>query len=207
MNLFRNPFLKDYWISILVILVIISYYFKDLILFFSVFFSDISPRYSIRDITHNDYFFAFISGYIVIGILADFLMKEYTKRFWNKSIDSLEKAPLEKPSRDYYERLKLLRKHMEEFKWSPRRVGVFERVLYTSAVVINKYEFIAVWLAFKVIGEWKDSISKTHAGRVRTNNFILGNSLSIIFGVLGGILFKTFIENDYLLKLINIWNP
>ena len=73
-------------------------------------------------------------------------------------------------------------------------VGVVERVLYTAAWLAGKPEFVAVWLALKVAGQWSRWSGEVTlgqekaAGRAVFNVFLLGNAFSIAYGLVGGLL-------------------
>jgi hypothetical protein len=71
--------------------------------------------------------------------------------------------------------------------WIPACVGGAERLLYTVAWINGQEKFIAVWLAFKGIANWK-GWDQGGGGRHLFNIFLLGNALSIAFGVVGGML-------------------
>ena len=66
-----------------------------------------------------------------------------------------------------------------------RRVGIVDRALYVVSLQMGKPEFIGVWLALKVAGQWgrwgeKAKIgSKDVEGRVFYNIFLIGNGLSV----------------------------
>jgi hypothetical protein len=87
--------------------------------------------------------------------------------------------------------------------WSPAVVGLCEGVLYPLSLAIGKGEFIGVWLAIKVAGQWArwsgDPVDGTtfdldalNQGRRRFNAFLVGNALSIMFGVLVWLALKVF---------------
>jgi len=77
--------------------------------------------------------------------------------------------------------------------WHPRFIGVIERALYTFSWLVGKPEFAGLWLALKVAGRWShwdasDGKCQGQAsGRERFNVFLLGNGLSLAFGIVGGI--------------------
>jgi len=70
-------------------------------------------------------------------------------------------------------------------------LGLLERFIYTTSVAINMPEAIAVYLAFKVIGKRMPS-SEDNKSEIKLAllgaMYVIGNILSIIFGVLGGII-------------------
>ena len=81
--------------------------------------------------------------------------------------------------------------------WSPTLIGVCETILYPTVLFLGKAEFIGVWLAVKVAGQWvrwKGDLPQTaernslyfealNEGRRRFNAFLVGNALSIIAGM------------------------
>ena len=60
-------------------------------------------------------------------------------------------------------------------------LGITERTLYTCAFAADMPEFIAVWFGAKVAAQWR----RWEDERVVFNVFLIGNALSIGFGVLG----------------------
>jgi len=77
---------------------------------------------------------------------------------------------------------------------SATMIGVVERVLYTTSWLVGKPEFVAVWLALKVAGQWSrwtgsDGVTNTAtSGRPIFNIFLIGNAFSIAYGLAGGVL-------------------
>jgi len=61
-------------------------------------------------------------------------------------------------------------------------VGVVERILFTSSVLIGAQAFIPLWIAIKVAPHWDRWKGDE---RVIYNVFLLGNALSVIFGIIG----------------------
>jgi hypothetical protein len=70
--------------------------------------------------------------------------------------------------------------------WSPTLVGISESIMYPTAILIGKAEFIAVWLAVKVAGQWVRwagegrNDAEANEGRRRFNRFLVGNALIIL---------------------------
>jgi MFS family permease len=88
-------------------------------------------------------------------------------------------------------------------KWRAGVVGLVERTLYTTAFLMGIPEFIAVWLALKVAGQWerwktdwssearsKELKAKKDTSRVMYSGYLLGNALSIAFGVTGASMIQ-----------------
>jgi hypothetical protein len=69
-------------------------------------------------------------------------------------------------------------------KWQTITIGIIERSLYLTAILIGKPEFIAVWLTLKTVSQSK-RWSENHFGRAIYNNFLVGNSLSIMYAFAG----------------------
>lgn len=99
------------------------------------------------------------------------------------------------------------------YGWYAQGVGVFDLILYISAMLIGKYEFIAIWLAFKVAGRWesarleKDSIEDDikEASKKKSLNLhlIINNALYNIFTI-GNALVLIWAGATY--KSITYWN-
>jgi len=78
----------------------------------------------------------------------------------------------------------------------PEMVGILERMLYTSSLLIGRPEFIGLWLALKVAGGWKGWSEPVKApdGKIVINGrdlfsvFLIGSGFSIAYGVTGALL-------------------
>lgn len=84
--------------------------------------------------------------------------------------------------------------------WSPALVGITESIMYPMSFFLGEPDFIGVWLAVKVAGQWvrwkgdaeqaqkrtssESDIEKLNEGRRRFNGFLVGNALSIMMGVI-----------------------
>ena len=84
--------------------------------------------------------------------------------------------------------------------WPPALIGILEAVMYPTALLIGKPEFIGLWLALKVAGQWgwwtvEDSNEENvHRGRRRYYQSLIGNALSVLCGAttyLGILLLAT----------------
>lgn len=98
----------------------------------------------------------------------------------------------------------------DSFRWTTAMVGVFERLIYTSSIVLDAKEAIAVWLAFKIAYQWRkwegektDSASLAK-GRAFYNLYLLGTGFSLAYGVLGGLLITWLKNKDFDLALVSI---
>ena len=83
-------------------------------------------------------------------------------------------------------------------QWHPAFIGLIERVMYTSCVLLGWQNFIAVWLALKAVPQWRlwTEVTENLQGRAIFNIFLIGNSLSVIYGVAGGLIVKWLIADE-----------
>lgn len=61
-------------------------------------------------------------------------------------------------------------------------LGICERASYTAAILMGAPAWISVWLAIKVAAQWSRWNGEE---RATFNIFLIGNLISIFFGVLG----------------------
>ena len=91
--------------------------------------------------------------------------------------------------------------------WRAGVVGMVERALYTTSWLLGVPEFIAIWLAFKVAGQWdrwkQDWSSKARADELKAKRdparatyagYLIGNALSIAFGITGALVTKRALQ-------------
>jgi len=70
-------------------------------------------------------------------------------------------------------------------------VGVVERLLYTSALIIGAWQWVGIWLALKVIARWQQSpqndpeIQRAPTILDSSNIWLIGTGLSVLFGFVG----------------------
>lgn len=77
--------------------------------------------------------------------------------------------------------------------WIAVMVGIFERALITTLVahdVSGGGSFIAAWVGLKKVSGWQEWSSGTRYARAAAFMALLGNAMSILFGLVGGILCK-----------------
>lgn len=86
----------------------------------------------------------------------------------------------------------------EYYRWTASIVGVTERLLYTSAILFNKLEFIGVWFLLKVASQWRrwgekgannktdDDEKSAYRERANFNSYLINTGMSLAYGVLGG---------------------
>jgi len=96
--------------------------------------------------------------------------------------------------------------------WRPRAIGWLERFLYTATILAGFPEFIAIWLALKVAGQWerwKIDVGASpgrdpHRARATYATYLLGNGLSVIYGGLGSMVFNRVTHEEYLVALLTV---
>ncbi len=70
--------------------------------------------------------------------------------------------------------------------WLALLVGVVERILFATSVLIGKPEFVGVWIVMKVVGQWNSTRGKGVAAEFMVAQ--IGTALSILAGVGSGYL-------------------
>ena len=92
-----------------------------------------------------------------------------------------------------------------EGSYLPVLVGLLERSLYVACLQMNKGEFIGIWLALKVAGQWKiwsDGLEidgQKKEGRLFFNIFLIGSGLNVLYAVIGWQLIKAFCTSNFVL--------
>lgn len=113
-------------------------------------------------------------GYIFAVFVGDFAIRKISDRMWQCLGWSKSETPNIRPD-----------------VWQPRLTGIVERVLYVAAFQVGKPEFIGVWLALKVAGQWTrwskepNTGENVPQGRSIYQNFLIGNALSVIYALVG----------------------
>jgi hypothetical protein len=82
----------------------------------------------------------------------------------------------------------------------PRILGIVKRTLYVAAILAGHPEFIGIWLALKVAGQWQvwnAGISEV-SGRTIFSIFLIGSGLSIAYSYVGALVVAGLLENRYL---------
>lgn len=78
--------------------------------------------------------------------------------------------------------------------WLPILVGFCESILYPTAWLVGRLEFIGFWIALKTAGQWKAwQNGDDHQGRRRFLVFLIGSALSLLFASLGFWFMKVFV--------------
>ena len=112
----------------------------------------------------------YIYGLLFITILADILIFNTVEILW-KCI-GFDRKP-------------------EDISWQSHILGCLERILYVFSFRLGKLEFIGIWLALKVGGQWKswsedqEINGRKISGRAIYNIFLIGNALSVLYGIIG----------------------
>jgi hypothetical protein len=92
----------------------------------------------------------------------------------------------------------------QTYGWYAYCVGYIEGILYVTVLLLGHAEFIAAWLAFKIVGRWESSklerkereklmtglplAQKLILNNAEYNIFTIGNALSIIYAVTGWLI-------------------
>lgn len=99
------------------------------------------------------------------------------------------------------------------FPYLSMMLGIIERSLYTTSVLLGKPEFIGIWLALKVAGGLKDfrdgletknnetKKNKKISGRDLFNVFLIGNGFSIAYGLVGALLIE-WLQDGLIFQII-----
>lgn len=196
--------IRNYRYSIIIVFILVIFYLLGFL---------ISGDIDFNRFLYSQYVIAFIIGYVLLGIIADFLTNLIVRTVWQKTTTSWREVHgIKKPIPLWLDSEK--RKH---FSWAPRMIGVLERFLYTTAIIFNQFALIGIWLVFKAIGDWSDFSStknkeddrgiKEGTTRIRANNFLIGTGITLIFGILGGVLFRYTLDQNFLVNLIKTSYP
>jgi hypothetical protein len=90
--------------------------------------------------------------------------------------------------------------------WAPTLVGIIESILYPVVLISEHPEFIGVWLAVKVAGQWVGwgtgvpserrfrSLGSPNKGRRRFNKFLVGNGIRIL---LAGLTYAVIVITTF----------
>jgi hypothetical protein len=109
-------------------------------------------------------------GYSVSIILGGFLIEWVMKFIRNRS-----------------EGLKSKKINAKHDMYLVRLLGLLERMFYTTCIVFGQPAGIAAWLAIKVLTRWSDEENRK-ANISEANIYLIGNLLTAMFGVGGGLL-------------------
>ncbi|SRR6266545_376552 len=106
------------------------------------------------------------------------------------------------------EEIESLKKHHR--KDLPFLVGIVERILYVACWMLDKPEFVGVWLALKVAGGWKGwsddpnmpvkpggSATVKITGRLFFNTHLIGSGLSLLNALVGALMIELFMAGSW----------
>lgn len=123
-------------------------------------------------------------GYIFAVIAGHFAISKYIDRLWFL-IGWQTSNPDERPAH-----------------YLAYLLGIIERSLYFAALLANKPEFVGIWLALKVAGQWNRWGEKAKIGtvelegRVFYNIFLIGSGLSIAYAFVGANIFMSMGKHE-----------
>ncbi len=83
--------------------------------------------------------------------------------------------------------LKNQKVNVKRDRYLVRILGILERFLYTTCIIIGQPAGIAAWLAIKVLTRWTND-KEQWATISRSNLYLIGNLLNILFGAAGGLI-------------------
>ena len=87
---------------------------------------------------------------------------------------------------------KLIGQKPSKSEWQPHVTGYVERTLYIISFLVEKPEFIAAWLLFKVAAGLKyfepEQDGDKHTGRKRYSNTFTGSAISILYATVGYLI-------------------
>lgn len=94
----------------------------------------------------------------------------------------------------------LKEKEQDPFRvpWMPIWIGLFERAFYCIIIglsVKGGAAFISVWVGIKLAGGWQLWSKGTTYGRAIFFSGLLGNAMSILFGLVAGIVIRVSIQS------------
>jgi hypothetical protein len=85
----------------------------------------------------------------------------------------------------------------ERVDWIPGWLGFFERVLYSLLIGLDVgggAAFIGVWIGIKLAGGWQSWSKGTTYGRATLGVGLLGNAMSVLFGVVAGLVMRVYLH-------------
>lgn len=130
--------------------------------------------------------------YVVVGVYSWLLFSLFVGHFFTKPVVSEMHKTLGES----------WAKERQSFAWHPSVIGYIERTLYTTAWNLGKPEFIAVWLALKVAGQWKTwteyvIVNEEKYKVVLYIIFPVGNGLSILYALTGSMIIKWLEDHSW----------
>lgn len=102
-------------------------------------------------------------------------------------------------------------------------IGLVERAMYVTFILTDSFQFIGIWIALKVAGQWgntwtrtanlKESESEIKSellqkyiiyGEDIYNIYLIGNGLSAIYSFIAVVLIQRCLEGEYIFLIIGI---
>jgi hypothetical protein len=81
--------------------------------------------------------------------------------------------------------------------WMPAWIGIFERAFYALLIGLNVtggFAFIGAWVAIKLAGGWQVWSKGSTYGRAVLFAGLLGNAMSLSFGLISGIVIEKLLN-------------
>lgn len=85
---------------------------------------------------------------------------------------------------------------IEGNQWQAPLMGIIERLLYISVLLLGYGEFIVAWLVIKMAGGWKIWTESKH-GRPLFTVSLLGSALSILYAFVGYMIIIMITKKPY----------
>ncbi len=147
-------------------------------------------------------------GLMLFGL---FFARESLARLWKLAVAYcfaviLAHWPIKLVTEEWWRKLGAQAEGERFLPWRPRAVGLVERALYVASWQVGYPQFVAVWLALKVAGQWKARTVRRGANSIpeRTlyNQFLVGNALSISYGSVGGLMIRWMDSGNWPLAVL-----
>ncbi len=116
--------------------------------------------------------------------------------------------PISKTMTDLRQGIGIKGKEFGLIPWHTAALGMVERALYIASIQLGFVYVIAVWLALKGVGEWRDWDTRDQKGqepdtesttkptrdrvpgRAIFNNFLIGSGLSLAYAIAAAVMLK-----------------
>jgi len=160
--------------------------FSTLTLYILTIIISLIMEFNIMDIKIHIYYGI---AYLISIIGSQFVVKYILDNMWKKVYLEIKKIDNNKKFEE-----------IRPFLHTPKILGLLESILYTTAFLIGKYEFISVWLVIKVAGSFKREFKSNDQGeqyeREKYNIFLIGNGLLILFSYIGALICRWLMEDN-----------
>ena len=90
-------------------------------------------------------------GYVFSVFVGHILVLRFSRKAWS-SLGEIQQYHIDMP-----------------YRWTSSLVGMIDRIIFTSSLLVSAKEFIAVWLAFKIAVNWKRWEDKDNLGKARAS--------------------------------------